>query len=115
MTDSAPSKGDIDRLGNRLREAVSPDDLRLLDTYRLSFASAYEAVLRQVRISHGPAVSGRPAKSTTAIVDKLRRETIRLSQMQDIAGCRVVVADTAEQAALTEILRWMNPILRVQS
>ncbi len=41
--------------------------------------------------------TGRPAKSTSSVIDKLRRETIRLSQMQDIAGCRIVVADTKEQ------------------
>lgn len=41
--------------------------------------------------------TGRPAKSTTSIAEKLRRESIRLTQMQDIAGCRVVVADVAAQ------------------
>jgi putative GTP pyrophosphokinase len=76
----------------------------MLDTYRLSFASAYEVVLQQVRITHGLEVSGKPAKSTTAIVDKLNRESIRLSQMQDIAGCRVVVTDITHQNALSEKL-----------
>jgi putative GTP pyrophosphokinase len=83
---------------------MSPEDLRMLDSYRLSFALAYEAVLQQVRASYGPAVSGRPAKSTTAIVEKLKRESIRLSQMQDIAGCRVVVSDIAHQNMLTQKL-----------
>lgn len=30
--------------------------------------------------------TGRPLKTTQAIVEKLRREKTRLSQMQDIAG-----------------------------
>jgi putative GTP pyrophosphokinase len=104
MTDSTPSKSAIDRLGDRLRVLVTPDDLRMLNAYRLSFASAYEVVFQQIRITHGLEVSGRPAKSTTAIVDKLKRESIRLSQMQDVAGCRVVVADIAHQNDLSERL-----------
>lgn len=38
-----------------------------------------------------------PQKSTTAITDKLLRESIRLSQLQDIAGCRIVLAGIKEQ------------------
>ena len=41
--------------------------------------------------------TGRLAKSTLSIVEKLRRESLRLSQMQDIAGCRVVVGNVVEQ------------------
>ena len=104
MTNADPSKSEIDRLGVRLRESVSSDDLRLLDTYRLSFASAYEEVLQAIKTTPGIDVSGRPAKSTTAIVDKLLRESIRLSQMQDIAGCRIVVADMENQNALASKL-----------
>lgn len=99
-----PSKSEIDRLGVRLRKSVSPEDLRLLDTYRLSFTSAYAAVLQAIKSTTGIDVSGRPAKSTTAIVDKLARESIRLSQMQDIAGCRIVVADMETQNALASKL-----------
>lgn len=36
-------------------------------------------------------------KTTISIVEKLKRESIRLSRLQDIAGCRVVVDDVAEQ------------------
>jgi putative GTP pyrophosphokinase len=39
----------------------------------------------------------RPAKSTRSIVDKLQRESVRLSQMQDLAGWRVVVTDLQAQ------------------
>jgi GTP pyrophosphokinase len=41
--------------------------------------------------------TGRSAKSTASLVEKLRRESIRLTQVQDIAGCRIVVTDIAEQ------------------
>lgn len=41
--------------------------------------------------------TGRTAKSTKSVVEKLRRESIRLSQMQDVVGCRVIVDDFREQ------------------
>jgi len=69
----------------------------MLDDYRRSFNAAYEVVVVTVRESLNLEPTGRPAKSTGAIVEKLQRETIRLSQMQDIAGCRVVVRDVLEQ------------------
>ena len=104
MGQASVSKSEIDRLGDRLRETVSPDDLRMLDDYRLSFADAYDEVVNTIRGRTGIDVSGRPAKSTTAIVEKLKRESIRLSQMQDIAGCRIVTDDRNTQDALTAML-----------
>jgi putative GTP pyrophosphokinase len=95
---SIESKSQIDRLGQRLRTGnVTDDDLRELDAYRRSFNAPYQLVVETVRRTLNIDPTGRPAKSTTSIVDKLRRETIRLSQVQDIAGCRLVVADMREQ------------------
>src|SRR5262245_46798490 len=94
----------IDRLGQRLRTVtITDDDLRLLDEYRRSFSGAYDTVISTVdRLGYQP--TGRPAKSTPSIVAKLQRETIRLTQMQDIAGCRFVVADVSQQElALTRL------------
>lgn len=86
------SKTQIDRLGDRLRTGtLSEDDLRELNGYRQGFAPAYRDVIAIVRDRLGIEPTGRPAKSTTAIVDKLRRESIRLSQIQDIAGARLIV------------------------
>jgi putative GTP pyrophosphokinase len=101
------TKTQIDRLGDRLKRAgVSDDDLRLLDAYRRSFAGAYEQVVSTITASLGLEVTGRPAKSTTSIAEKLRRESIRLTQMQDIAGCRVIVPDVVQQdSVLTEMRR----------
>src|SRR6266568_4217299 len=91
------SKTQIDRLGERLKVGVHTEsDLRLLDEYRRSFGEAYEAVVRAI-VQRGQSPTGRLAKSTLSIVEKLRRESIRLSQIQDIAGCRVIVADILEQ------------------
>ncbi|HVS80126.1 MAG TPA: RelA/SpoT domain-containing protein [Pyrinomonadaceae bacterium] len=92
------TKSQVDRLGDRLRKGdISDDDLRLLDSYRRSFSDAYEDVVGQIRDRLELEPTGRPAKSTTSIVEKLSRESIRLSQMQDIAGCRLIVSDIATQ------------------
>lgn len=90
-------KSDLDRLGDRLRGGISPEDLTFLDTYRRGFRNAYDSVVDRVRAELGLEASGRPAKSTPAIVDKLCRSSMRLTQMQDIAGCRVVVPDIPAQ------------------
>lgn len=98
---SRTSNAAIDRLGEKIAfELVTGDDLRDLDAWRRTFTSAYEEVVRLTRDMLKLAPTGRPAKSTPSIIDKLRRESIRLSQMQDIAGCRVVVSDSLEQDAI---------------
>ncbi|MDE2485018.1 MAG: RelA/SpoT domain-containing protein [candidate division NC10 bacterium] len=95
----------IDRLGDRLREgSLTESDLRILDEYRRSFEEAYETVVRTLRDELHLEPTGRPAKSTSSLIEKLRRESIRLSQVQDIAGCRVVVADIAEQERIVASL-----------
>jgi putative GTP pyrophosphokinase len=98
------SKTQIDGLGDRLRKGnITDDDLRLLDEYRRSFAEAYEFVVGEIRkLQLNP--TGRPAKSTTSISEKLLRESIRLSQIQDIAGCRLVMSDVANQQRTVESL-----------
>ena len=97
------TKTQIDLLGNRLRKGdISEDDLRLLDTFRRSFADAYEEVIATIRNQLALQPTGRPAKSTTSIIEKLRRESIRLSQMQDIAGCRLVLPNMAIQEQVVD-------------
>lgn len=104
------SRAQIDRLGDRLRKgSAGDDDLRLLDDYRLSFREACETVVRTIRerLQLGP--SARPAKSRSSIIEKLGRETIRLSQIQDIAGCRIVLASVTEQERVVLSLRALFP------
>ncbi len=100
------SKTQIDRLGDRLKKGnITEDDLRLLDQYRRSFTEAYEIVVGDIRQKLGLEPTGRPAKSTTSISEKLRRESIRLTQIQDIAGCRLTVSDIANQESAVESLK----------
>ena len=72
---SEMSKSQIDRLGDRLKKGIiSEDNLRLLDSYRRSFTEAYELVIGAIRTELALEPTGRPAKSTTSISEKLRRE-----------------------------------------
>ena len=100
MTSPAFSKTQIDKLGERLKKGLPvKSDLEMLDDYRSSFGSAYESVVQKIT-QLGQSPTGRMAKSTDSIVDKLRRESVRLSQMQNIAGCRLVVENTEIQDQL---------------
>lgn len=103
---SSTSKTQINRLGERLKRGeVSEADLRELDAYRESFAEAYEEVVSTLRKATGLEPTGRPRKTPFAIIEKLHREsTLQLSRMQDVAGCRVVVADISEQDRVVELL-----------
>src|SRR5688572_14151762 len=86
----AVTRTQIDKLGDRLRSgSFEDDDLYALEEYRGSFRSALHEVmafLREIKLTP----TGRE-KTKESIVQKLQRESIRLSQIQDIAGCRVVV------------------------
>ena len=95
----------IDRLGDRIRsEEIADEDLQLLNEYRLSFTPAYEAVVDTLQNALKLKTTGRPEKWTSSISEKLRRESLRLTQMQDIAGCRVVVGDVIAQDEVTRRL-----------
>jgi len=103
---SEVSKTQIDRLGDRLKKSnFGEADLRRLDEYRLSFTDSYEVVVGRIRKELELEPTGRPAKSTSSISEKLRRESIRLTQIQDIAGCRLVVADITTQERVISALQ----------
>lgn len=100
------SKTQVDKLGDRLRTGPLSSkgllgdafrDLRTLDAYRISHRATYDTVVGTVRKELGLEATGRPGKSTGSILAKLGRQHVRLSQMQDIAGCRLLVADRATQ------------------
>ena len=99
------SKSQIDALGERLKKGFpNEDDLGMLDEYRRSFSPAYESVIGTIRGKLQMEPTGRPAKSTSSITEKLRRESIRLTQIQDIAGCRLVVTDIIAQDQMVAAL-----------
>lgn len=93
------SKNLVDtKIGERLRTGdIDADVLRLLEEYRSEFEEAYAHVEHILTSKLYCNVTGRPSKSTLAITEKLRRQHSRLSQIQDIAGCRVVVPTMDDQ------------------
>ena len=103
----ALSNTQIDRLGDRLRtQEVTEADLRLLDEHRASFSASYLRVVEIVRTQLGLNPTGRQAKTTESIIAKLKRESgIKLSRMQDIAGCRIIVSNVISQDATTGWVR----------
>lgn len=104
------TKSQVDRLGERLRNNLyNETDLKLLDDFRRSFHEAYETTLKTIRDRTSLEPTGRPAKSTTAIIEKLKRESIRLSQIQDIAGCRTVVGTIIDQNQIVSSLLKLFP------
>lgn len=99
------SKTQIDRLGDRLKKReITESELRMLDEFRHSFYETYEFVISGIRNELGLEPTGRPAKSTTSISEKLQRESIRLTQVQDIAGCRLIVSGILEQERVVDLL-----------
>lgn len=104
------SRNQIDQLGTRLKtDDYSEDDLRLLDRFRRSYIRLYENTVNTIRNKLHLAPTGRPAKSTNAIRDKLSRSSMRLSQMQDVAGCRLVVEDVRLQEMIVAQLMELFP------
>jgi putative GTP pyrophosphokinase len=103
------SKSQIDKLGERLRGGhPTEEDLRLLEDYKRSFAPPFEEVVQKLRARSFSPV-GRPEKSTLSIMSKLQRGTMKLSRMQDITGCRILVDDIAEQNRAVKILQMEFP------
>jgi GTP pyrophosphokinase len=115
------SRRAVDKLGERLRAGVDEERIREIDLYRQTFWPAYRQVgdLLHSRIrepaagAEGAELSGRFGKTTYATVAKLQRMTIRLSQMQDIAGFRIVVATARNQDQLVQELRSIYPGARI--
>lgn len=92
------SNTQIDKIGQKLRSnEIDADCLRSLEIFRSLYVNAYKYVEDVLVNKMELSITGRPFKSTVAIVEKLKRETIRLNQIQDIAGCRILVSDLALQ------------------
>lgn len=91
------SNSQITKLGERLRDSEPrQDDLALLDEFRQTFSvvdeQAYQIIRDTLASFDDVTITKRKRKTQQSIVDKLRREpAMRLPQMQDIAGCRIVV------------------------
>ncbi|HEV2755682.1 MAG TPA: hypothetical protein VG318_07880 [Actinomycetota bacterium] len=95
--ENLPSNSQLDRLGERLRsgDAPSRDDLRLLQQFRAAHTPALTVVEAELqRLGFSPTSR---TKTPGTIIDKLVRETTRLTSIQDIAGTRIVPDVTLDE------------------
>jgi len=100
------SNSQIDRVGDRFRadDQVDDDDRTIFDSYRADFAPALREVWEIVGRETGLAPGSR-LKTLETVVLKLKRQRTRLSQVSDIAGCRVVVETMDDQDEVVSRLR----------
>lgn len=103
------SNSRVTKLGELLKQGRNDASiLTELEEFRSEFVPTYNYVVRILQEKLYLSVTGR-FKSTLSIVEKLRRTSSRLSQIQDIAGCRAVVASTSEQKRITQsICQWFT-------
>ena len=98
------SNSQITKLGDRLRSGdFSEADLAMLDVFRQTFSEvdeqAYLLIQSTLASITGWTSTKRKRKTQQSIVDKLRRQPkLRLPQMQDIAGCRIVIEGGSQVA-----------------
>ena len=101
------SNSEIDQLGDRLRNNCLEDvDLEKLHEFRQTYndidAQVYKLIKDTLKTSMDKlklVITKRKRKTRQSIVDKLyRQKKLRLSQMQDIAGCRIVAQGGAQAA-----------------
>lgn len=97
------TKNQIDKLGYQLRDGqIDATVIQRLEAVRQEYLVAYRHVEEVLAHKVGYRLTGRPAKSTLSIIEKLRRESARLSQIQDIAGCRIVAENIVVQDNICE-------------
>lgn len=106
----------IDKIGERLKaedelDGATFDKLQSFFREAEPFAdevfASIEEVIRSASSlaeSRRYAITRRRVKTITSIREKLRRQTTKLSQMQDIYGCRIVVDDLRQQDAALDLL-----------
>lgn len=107
------TKSQIDKLGRRLTADGSDIDRQTFYDYRAQFGSALEAVKGQLEtLFPGTKPVGR-LKTLDSVVAKIQREHTRLSTMQDIAGCRIVIPGVKDQYEAVAKIRAAFPTTRV--
>lgn len=85
------SNSQVDQLGVRLRrgDPIAEEDFVRLQQLRSEYDAPMGSVERILRDDLAIKATSR-LKTANTIIDKLRRQTTRLSKMQDIAGLRIV-------------------------
>ncbi len=100
------SNSQASKLGDRLRDSnISDNDLTMLDEFRQTYSEVDEhayTIIQNTLLTYNERTwtsTKRKRKTQQSIVDKLRRQPkLRLPQMQDIAGCRIVIQGGSQHA-----------------
>ena len=92
------SRRQIDQLGARLRDNPQAEDISTFEEYRALFLPPLNNVTQTlVDLGLGSTVTRRIKRTESAIAKLRRQKTLKLSQMQDLGGCRLVVDNIAQQ------------------
>ncbi len=105
------NNSEINRLGAQLRIGlVTPDNLMALDEFRRSFRPAIQEIAERLMWLADGAIVQRPSKSTPSIIAKLLRQpTLKLTQIQDVAGLRILVESSFGQRNLVNAIKLKFP------
>jgi putative GTP pyrophosphokinase len=110
------NKSEVNMLGEQLRQGVmTPELLSQLDEYRRSFQNPIaqvESAIRHVLVTQEATgmLTQRPSKATPSIVAKLKRQpTLKLSQIQDIAGMRLIALHRSFQDEWSDAIQKLLP------
>ena len=108
------TRSQIDRAGDRLRKSETPReaDRLIYDEFRATFAEPRVEIVEALRGLAGDAPVTSRLKRFETTVEKLRRLKSRLSSIEDIAGCRVVLPTMQEQHELLGRIRWELDVVR---
>jgi ppGpp synthetase/RelA/SpoT-type nucleotidyltranferase len=105
------TRSQIDKLGEELRAGRRDEEvLGKLEGLYSYYEPAARSVSEKVRAVLGlrrvddSAYTERSTKTLDSIVSKLSRERTRLSTMQDIVGCRIIVSGLTDQESLKHSL-----------
>ena len=95
------SSHEIDSLGERLRRGITADDRGIYREYRRVLHRLRGELENELRSLAPGAEFGSRTKRIETVAAKLqRRPDLALSQVTDLAGCRIIVSSRTEQQAV---------------
>lgn len=104
----------IDALGARLRQGIAAEDREAYEKYRQDLYRLQLALEDELLILNPGAEVGSRTKRVETVAAKLqRRPEMALSQITDLAGCRIIVAGLAEQRAVVDQLMRIYDVQQV--
>ena len=109
------TKGEYERLGNRLRtfdmqSEIPIEDLKMLQTFRTSYkeplSQVFEILRKSILKIDKNAIVTYRVKRIESIISKLKRlDKAQLPRIEDIAGCRCILKNNEQVYRLKEILK----------